>query len=256
MLQAAVGEYFGAIETAPGQKPSSKNAPTNYIVDLMGVRLAITDETGEGERVDLELVLSMTGGGTIKGRCLYGNPVEFTMTHPPFVQTNYTPTISATAAKEGILNRLRVIPFPNTYVVPHAFDPTNATHRLRDDGLKARMKEEESLRQVLSWLARSSREWYEGGFDSIPKAVWDATREYVSESDKLQLFLDQHCEIGDGFSTLQAEIAAFYRDFSSKKISNEELARRMVKKGFKRAKNNDSPRQFYNPRIKCEYAFL
>jgi hypothetical protein len=42
MLQAATGGYFGgmpkdAVVTAPGQKPSLKNAPTNYIYDLMGV---------------------------------------------------------------------------------------------------------------------------------------------------------------------------------------------------------------------------
>jgi hypothetical protein len=45
MLQAATGGYYGgkpkdAVVTAPGRKPSLKNAPTNYIYDLMGVRLA------------------------------------------------------------------------------------------------------------------------------------------------------------------------------------------------------------------------
>ena len=176
MLQAATGDYYGsmskkAVVTAPGQKPSSKNAPTNHIYELMGVRLAVTDETAEGERVDLGLVLGLTGGGTVNARCLYVNNVEFTITHTPFVQTNYPPAMSAVAIKENVRRRLRVIPFPNSYVGADTFDPTNATHRLRDDGLKDRMKEEESLRQVLSWIARGSTEWYASanGFGSPPR---------------------------------------------------------------------------------------
>ncbi|GAQ93541.1 hypothetical protein KFL_016340010, partial [Klebsormidium nitens] len=262
VLQAATGDYFGgmskdAVVTAPGQKSSSKNAPTNYIYELMGVRLAVTNETAEGERVDLGLVLGMTGGGKAKARCLYENNVEFTITHTPFVQTNYPPAMSATAVKENVLHRLRVIPFPNSYVGADTFDPNNATHRLRDDGLKDRMKEEESLRQVLSWLARGSVEWYTStdGLGRPPQAVQSATCEYVSEADKLQLFLDQHCVSGEGLSILQAEFANLYRGFSSERISNEELARRMEKKGFKRLKNNETPRQLYYPKIKCEYTF-
>jgi putative DNA primase/helicase len=165
MLQAATGGYYGtmskdAVVTAPGQKPSSKNAPTNYIYDLMGVRLAVTDETAEGERVDLGLVLAMTEGGTTKARCLHTNPVDFTITHTPFIQTNYPPAMAATAIKENVARRLRVITFANSYVGADTFNPSNATHRLRDDRLKDRMKEEESLRQVLLWIARGSVEWY------------------------------------------------------------------------------------------------
>lgn len=104
MLQITTGEYYGAMSkdavvAAPGQKAPSKNAPTNYVFDLMGVRLAVTDETAEGERVDMGLVLAMSGGGKAKARCLYGNNVEFTTTHTPFVQTNYPPAVSATASR-------------------------------------------------------------------------------------------------------------------------------------------------------------
>jgi putative DNA primase/helicase len=222
----------------------------------MGVRLAVTDETAEDERVDLGLVRGMTRGGSAKARCLFGNNVEFLITHTPFVQTNYPPAISDSAIKDNILRRLRVIPFPNSYVGPDSFDPTNATHRLRDCGLKACMKEEESGRQILSWLARGSTEWYasDDGLGPPPEAERNASREYVSEADKLQLFIDQHCELGEGLSTLQADFAFCYRQFSSENISYEQLAARMQKKGFKRAKNNNQPCQFYYPDISCSYA--
>ncbi|GAQ92371.1 hypothetical protein KFL_009960010, partial [Klebsormidium nitens] len=202
--QAATGDYYGtmskdAIVKAPGQHAPSKNAPTNYIFELMGVRLAVTDETAKEERVDLGLVLAMTGGGSTKARGMRMNNVEFVITHTPFVQTNYPPVMLATEIKDNVLRRLRTV-------------------------------------LVL-----------------LPKAVRDATDEYVREADKLQLFLDQHCERGEGLSTLQIEFATLYREFASERLSNEELARRMDKKGFRRLKNNESPRQFFYPGIKCSY---
>lgn len=45
--------------------------------------------------------------------------------------------------------------------------------------------------------------------------------------------LHQHCEVGEGLSTLQNDFIALYREFSLERISHEELARRMGKKGFK-----------------------
>ncbi|GAQ91604.1 hypothetical protein KFL_008160040 [Klebsormidium nitens] len=261
-LQAATGDYYGlmskdAVVTAPCQRVASKNAPTDYIYELMGVRLAITDETAEGEQVDLGLVLGMTGGGETKARPLHGRNVQFNITHTPFVQTNYPPTISASAVQDNVIRRLRVMPFPNSYVGADKFDPTNATHRLRDDGLKDRMKEEESLRQVLSWIARGSVEWYASanGLGFPPEAVRNATREYLSEMDKLQLFLDQHCEFGEGHSTLENDFVGLYNSFSSEAVSKEQLKRRMERKRFKRLRNNDSPWQYYYPGIKCNYEF-
>jgi hypothetical protein len=78
MLQAATGGHYGtmskdAVVTTPSQKPSSKNAPTNYIYDLMGVRLAVTDETAEGERVDLGLVVTVGRVSTARLLGMCGN---------------------------------------------------------------------------------------------------------------------------------------------------------------------------------------
>lgn len=80
------------------------------------------------------------------------------------------------------------------------------------------MKEEESLRQVLSWIARGSIEWYASanGLGSPPEAVRNATLEYLSEADKLQLFLDQHCEFGEEHSTLERSSLGITETFPPK----------------------------------------
>jgi phage/plasmid-associated DNA primase len=261
MVQATIGSYFGimskdAVVTPPGQRAASKNAPTNYLFELIGKRFAITDETNENERVDLCLVLSMTGGGKAKARPLYGNNVEFVITHTPIVQTNYAPELKTVEVKANIKRRLRVIPFPNEYVAPEYFDPDNGTHCPVDTRLKARMLEEETCQELLSWLARGSRDWYKShcGLGDPPTPVKLATAEFLAEADKLPVFLNVHCIMEPAAQTTQYELIVAFQQFSNERVSAEDLARRMAAKGFTRRKNNGQPRQFYYPGLECTYA--
>jgi phage/plasmid-associated DNA primase len=119
MLETTLGDdYYGvmskdAVVKAPGQQAPSKCAATGYLAELHGKRVAITDETSLGERVDLGLVLMMTGGGKVSSRLLFQNNVSFRFSHTPFVQTNYNPEIPPTLAKQpNIDRRLITGPFP------------------------------------------------------------------------------------------------------------------------------------------------
>ncbi|GAQ93317.1 hypothetical protein KFL_014360015 [Klebsormidium nitens] len=80
MLETTLGEYYGvmskdAVVKAPGQHPPSKGAATGYLAELQGKRVAVTDETSPGERVDVGVVLKMTGGGKVSSRLLFQNNV-------------------------------------------------------------------------------------------------------------------------------------------------------------------------------------
>jgi hypothetical protein len=73
--------------------------------------------------------------------------------------------------------------------------------------------------------------------------VKDSTREYVGEADKLQKFLDHHCEVGEGFLTLQLEFATLYREFSSERFSNEDWRggwKRRGSRGLRTTSRRDS----------------
>jgi hypothetical protein len=90
MLETTPGDYYGvmskdAVVKAPGQHPPSKGAATGYLAELRGFRVAITNETSPGERVDLGNVLMMTGGGKAFSRLLYQNNFSFRFTHTPFI---------------------------------------------------------------------------------------------------------------------------------------------------------------------------
>jgi hypothetical protein len=108
----------------------------------------------------------------------------------------------------------------------------------------------------LSWLACGSREWYASscGLGDPPEAVKAATAQFLAEADKLQLFLNEHCNRNPEAQTMQCELVVAFQIFCDERVSGEDLARRMAIKGYTRKKDNGQPRQFYYPGIECTYA--
>lgn len=275
MLETTVGDYYGvmskdAVVKPPGQRPPSKGAATGYLAELQGKRVAITDETSPGERVDLALVLMMTGGGQVTSRLLYQNNVSFRFTHTPFIQTNYDLEIPPTLATQpNIQRRLIVVDFPNQYVSDDKFDETNPKHRHVDVGLKARMEGPAVREEFLTFLVKGSCAWYQDPkvLRAHPPAVQAATAAWLRRGDKLQTFLQsEHCQVdpqgtseGDKSVTWEDDFWRRFQEFAGIKIAKEELARQMREKGYirtKRAGRFDSElahRCSCYVGLKCEY---
>ncbi|GAQ93126.1 hypothetical protein KFL_013140030 [Klebsormidium nitens] len=274
MLEITLGEYYGviskdAVVKAPGQHPPSKGAATGYLAELQGKRVAVTDETSPGERVDLGNVLMMTGGGMVASRLLYQNNVSFRFTHTPFIQTNYDPEIPPTLAKQpNIARRLIVVHFPNEYVTENKFDETNPNHRHVDIGLKGRMESQAVREEFLTFLVQGSRAWYEDPtvLRRHPAAVQAASMAWLRRGDKLQIFLQsEHCvhdpsETPDNAKTVtwEDEFWTQFQRFTGVKIAKEELARQMREKGYARTKragryDGSSQRSSCYIGFKCEY---
>jgi phage/plasmid-associated DNA primase len=235
----------------------------------MPKRVAVTDETSPGERVDLGQVLMMTGGGKVSSRLLYQNNVSFRFTHTPFIQTNYDPEIPPTLAKQpNIDRRLIVVRFPNEYVSENKFDETNPNHRHADVGLKDRMETSTVREEFLTFLVQGSRAWYEDPtvLRRHPPAVQAAATAWLRRVDKLQTFLQsEHCQhdpvdTPDSAKTItwEDEFWAQFQQFAGVKISKEELLRQMGEKGFVRTKrggrfDGSSKRSSCYVGFKCEY---
>ncbi|GAQ88996.1 hypothetical protein KFL_004770035 [Klebsormidium nitens] len=274
MLEATLGDYYGvmakdAVVKSPGQRPPSKGGATGYLAELRGLRVAITDETSPGERVDLGLVLLMTGGGKVTARLLYKNNVAFRCSHTPFNQTNYDPEIPLTLAKQNNIDRrLIVVRFPNEYVTENKFDASNPSHRLVDSGLKDRMETMVVREEFLSFLVRGSVAWYENPdvLKTHPPAVQAARNAWLQKGDKLQVFLREHC-VMDPNETAERDLSVVWEEefwvrfqvYAGMKIPKEELARQMGEKGYPRRKrrsetgNPDSGRALCYLGFKCEY---
>jgi hypothetical protein len=81
----------------------------------------------------------------------------------------------------------------------------------------------------------------------------EATGAYFDDCDKLQQFLDKHCEIGAGFETLEGDFHLDYCSFFHEPITKEALMNRMKGKGHRRSAkpvNLWGKRELYYPRIK------
>jgi hypothetical protein len=121
MLKALLGAYFcamsrDAVVKIPGQRPPSKGAPTAYVFALKDKRIAFSDETEEGQQVDMALCLSLNGGGETVARDLCSKDVEFTLTHTTFIQTNNLPLIPPGGHPDGnnARRRIKVLKYPST----------------------------------------------------------------------------------------------------------------------------------------------
>ncbi|GAQ83539.1 hypothetical protein KFL_001520090 [Klebsormidium nitens] len=276
MLENTLGEYYGvmakdAVVKPPGQRPPTKGAATGYLAELKGFRVAITDETSPGERVDLGLVLMMTGGGKQSFRNLFEKNATIRFTHTPFIQTNYDPEIPPTLAKQANIDRrLIVVRFPNEYVSENKFDETNPSHRLVDGSLKQRMQTPAVCEEFLTFLIQGSCAWYEDPtvLRRHPPAVQAASMAWLQRGDKLQTFLQsEHCVL-DAADTPEAAKTVTWEDefwrqfqlFAGLKIAKEELARQMREKGYGRTKRAGrftgdlaSQRSSCYVGFKCEY---
>lgn len=74
-------------------RSAGKGAPTPYLSELAGARLALCDEAGDDSVLDEEIVKRMTGEGAMAGRALYANTVTFKATHLPILLANHLPKI-------------------------------------------------------------------------------------------------------------------------------------------------------------------
>lgn len=239
MLENALGPYCGVMSTdvvvrTAGQRPASKGAPTPHMHALKGLRFSITDENNEEAEVDTGSVKGTTGGGNVSARAPYGQTETFPLMNLPILLTNHPPKLRD-VTEPAMLRRLLIFDFPNVYVSRTRFDPTNPRHRPVDEGLKARMQENETLEQFLSWLVRGAMKFYAQGesIGHVPPSVQANLDTYLAQNDKLQQFIDEHCTIDP---QLRGNAAAFLKDYKAASgeltISVESLAARMNKKGF------------------------
>jgi P4 family phage/plasmid primase-like protien len=221
-LLAVLGEYAqkAPTEMIMKQDRASGGGATPDMARLRGVRLAVTAELDEDQRMGEAKVKDLTGADRIVARKLYCEPVEFDPTHKLWIYGNHKPSIRGT--DDGIWRRMRLIPFavtiPNEEKDPHLVEKLSAER----DG-------------ILAWAVRGCLEWQRDGL-GLPHAVASATEAYRGESDRLAAFLDECCVVGEwarvGKSELYAAYEAWCRESGEHAISKKRLGIRLSERGF------------------------
>lgn len=227
VLREIFGDYVSNIQPETIMvKNSMGNGINSDIARLKGARMVTTVEPNEGVRLNEGLIKQLTGDDAVTARKLYGNEFEFKPEFKLWMATNHKPVIRGT--DDGIWRRIHMIPF--TVQIP--VDKV-------DRQLKSKLEREYPA--ILRWAVEGCLLWQREGLKQ-PRAVLDMTREYRREMDVISGFLDDRCEVGEGFSAKSSELYAAYSAWCEAntefKMSNTKFGVEMEKR-FTRSKRMD-----------------
>ena len=227
VLREIFGDYVSNIQPETIMvKNSMGNGINSDIARLKGARMVTTVEPNEGVRLNEGLIKQLTGDDAVTARKLYGNEFEFKPEFKLWMATNHKPIIRGT--DDGIWRRIHMIPF--TVQIP--VDKV-------DRQLKSKLEREYPA--ILRWAVEGCLLWQREGLKQ-PRAVLDMTREYRREMDVISGFLDDRCEMGEGFSAKSSELYAAYSAWCEAntefKMSNTKFSVEMDKR-FGKTKQRD-----------------
>ena len=227
VLREIFGDYVSNIQPETIMvKNSMGNGINSDIARLKGARMVTTVEPNEGVRLNEGLIKQLTGDDAVTARKLYGNEFEFKPEFKLWMATNHKPIIRGT--DDGIWRRIHMIPF--TVQIPA--DKV-------DRQLKSKLEREYPA--ILRWAVEGCLLWQREGLKQ-PRAVLDMTREYRREMDVISGFLDDRCEVGEGFSAKSSELYAAYSAWCESntefKMSNTKFSVEMDKR-FPKTKRQD-----------------
>lgn len=227
VLREIFGDYVSNIQPETIMvKNCMGNGINSDIARLKGARMVTTVEPNEGVRLNEGLIKQLTGDDAVTARKLYGNEFEFKPEFKLWMATNHKPIIRGT--DDGIWRRIHMIPFTVQIPVEKV-----------DRQLKSKLEREYPA--ILRWAVEGCLLWQREGLKQ-PRAVLDMTREYRREMDVISGFLDDRCEVGEGFSAKSSELYAAYSAWCESntefKMSNTKFSVEMEKRFKKEISRN------------------
>lgn len=186
------------IESLTGTNKRGGGDATPDLIPLMGSRMVRASEPEEGERLREAEIKAMTSGEPFLVRALHSDFIEFKPLFKLTISGNHKPEIRGT--DDGIWRRVMLVPFDVQIPESERRDFEEFVGSLLEEGPG-----------ILNWLIAGLEDYLESGL-RIPAAIADATKSYREESDPMQVFLDQCCEVTGSeadFSTARELVDAF-----------------------------------------------
>jgi P4 family phage/plasmid primase-like protien len=232
-IMRAFGTYAGLVshrvllQTMAGQHPTE-------LMDLLGLRLALLEETPEEGNLDTHQLKTIIGTPYIAARRMRQDTITFPTTHTLFINTNHYPLVATT--DHGTWRRLVAVKFPFKFINPDTAHQLAEGERWGDPDLKARVQRDADLpAAALAWVVQGARRWYEnrGSLHRTPPAVDEATREWRADSDVGYQFAAEHLELAPNAlvpaSYLVEKFNTFLEAQGKRKWSNRVIAGRLPK---------------------------
>ncbi len=183
------GKYHVVVSDRAMLGGASDNHPTE-MMDFMGARYAVLEETPESRRLDTNRLKKLTGTREITARRIRQDSVTFDATHSLFVNSNYRPVVDET--DHGTWRRLALIRFPFTYRM-HLDEIRGAMDRVGDPTLRQRVQTDPQVKEaVLAWMVAGAQRWYDLAMvmPQPPERVTADTKAWRLESDPILHFTE------------------------------------------------------------------
>ena len=229
LLKYVMGDYGRAVasETLTETKRQAGGASPD-LADLIGCRLAMSNETEDGSALAESLVKNLTAGDTITARQLYAQPVQFQPAFKLLMLGNHRPIIRGN--DYGIWRRVRLVPFTRTF-----------SEQERDPHLLDKLKAEAP--HILAWMVDGCMEWQRRGLADVPSVVVSQTADYREEQDIIGQWLGECAKMDRSAEVESGELYASYREWcetnnGSKPASKTSLCRRLPERGFQSRRSN------------------
>lgn len=231
IINDILGTYATNIQPQTLMVKQQSSGANSDIARLKGARLVTTTEPNDGVRLDEGLVKQLTGGDKVTARHLYGNEFEFEPEFKIWMATNHKPIIRGT--DDGIWRRLKMIPFQ--YQIPDKKVDKNLKHKLRKE-----------LPAILNWAVEGALKWQKDGLKN-PRVVEEANKEYRTEMDVTELFVQECCDVDESYSIQAKVLYQTYKDWAKEngqyEMSNTKFGKEMGNK-FGKHKTNGQIKYF------------
>jgi len=170
------------------------------MAEVKGKRLLIAAEMQEGARLNDSTVKQLCSTDDIFAEKKYKDPFSFSPSHSLVLYTNHLPKVSA--SDDGIWRRLIVIPF-NAKIEGKSDIKNYGDYLYQNAG-----------ESILAWIIEGAKRVIDHDYKfPIPTVVQKAIDDYRAQNDWFGNFLDEKCEVGDGYKESSSTLYQAYRSY-------------------------------------------
>ncbi|MBQ2369175.1 MAG: hypothetical protein II301_03545, partial [Peptococcaceae bacterium] len=227
-LAEVAGEYACKIDSAVismSRRGDGSGEVSKELYRMKGSRFVYTGEFNKNTLLNEALIKTITDGGKVSCRPLYGASVEYQPTYTLWFSTNNAPELSG--FDEGIQRRFVLIPFDHYVAHP-------------DKTLPQTLRDEAS--GILNWLAEGYTMYKREGLDK-PDCIAQAVKAYLEEQDVFHMFVNEYYTRDDNGKIYAKSVYEQYRTWcqynGEKPVSQVLLSRELLRLGIAKKKDRN-----------------
>lgn len=243
LIRNTLGEYY---DTAlidyfcDSKHKSDSNSADSIMARKKNCRIVVSTEPEEDSRLKCSKLKQISGKDDVQVRELYKKPFNFVPKFKIIFQTNEKVLING--ADGGIIERLRLITFPNKFVD----EPKLKTDRLIDRNIKTKIDKVEYKLAFFQILVDHYHDFATNDKTRLdmPERMRKETEEMFQENDPFDAFIKEKIDITNDnkdviYSSKLYESFIMFNSKNSKIATQITFKDKLVKKGFSCKRNQN-----------------